>query len=109
MTDDIQMDPHHLDALKGDVQKLISDAGAAAGSAAADAKAKWTAMQPVLEEKLAKAQEHATKIGGASAGAATEMGKGFMGALGELRKAFDEAKKHFSAGSAESSDESANG
>jgi hypothetical protein len=96
MTDDIQMDPHHLDVLKGNVQKLISDAGAAAESAAADAKAKWAEMQPVLEEKLAKAQEHATGLGSASAGAATEMGKGFMSAFVELRKAFDEAKKHFS-------------
>ncbi len=95
MTDDIQMDPHHLDALKGDVQKLISDAGAAADSATEEAKAKWAAMQPVLEDKLAKAQSEATRIGGASANAAGEIGKGFMGAFDELKKAFEEAKKHF--------------
>lgn len=95
MTDDIQMDPQGFDALKGDVKKLISDASDMMGSATADAKAKWAETQPVLEEKLAKAQEQAQQLGSASMGAAGEMHKGVMGAFGELKKAFDEAKKHF--------------
>lgn len=95
MTDEIQMDTNHLDALKGDVKKLISDAGAAASTASEEAKAKWAEMQPVLEDKLAKAQSEATRLGGASANAAGEIGKGFMGAFDELKHAFEEAKKHF--------------
>ncbi len=94
MTDDTQAQGDY-EAVKGDVKKLIADVSAWITGASADAKQKWDETQPILEEKLATAQEEAQRLGSASVGAAGEMGKGFSAAFDELKKAFGDAKAHF--------------
>lgn len=102
MTDDIQADGADFETVKADAKRLINDVTAWITGASADVKQKWDEKRPELEEKLAAAEAEAKRVGSASAGAANEMGKGLMGAFGELKKSFGEAQKHFQTGAAPS-------
>jgi len=96
------------EAVKADVKKLIADAASWVSSASQETKDNWDRMKPILEEKLSAAEKEAQHLKTASAGAAQDISKGFESAFSELRAAFLDAKKHFSAPEkAEMSDEEA--
>jgi ElaB/YqjD/DUF883 family membrane-anchored ribosome-binding protein len=84
-----------LETIKSEAGKLFSDVTSWMQGATADAQKKFEEARPGLEEKLATAKAEAERLGGATAGAANDMGKGFMSAFEELKSAFGDAKKHF--------------
>lgn len=93
MNDETRAD---YEAVKADVRQLIADGASWISSASQETKDKWEETKPVLEAKLAGAEEEAKRLGAASSGAAQEMGKGFQSAFEELKNSFAEAQKHFS-------------
>ena len=84
-----------FEAVRGDVTKLFADVGSWIANTSADTKQKWEDTRPVLEEKLASTEAEAKRLGGASVGAAGEMGKGFASAFSELKQAFVDAQARF--------------
>lgn len=102
MNDDTNKTPD-LSTLKDDAQKLFGDVASWLSGASSDAQKKWEEARPGLEEKLATAKAEAERLSTAGAGAAGEVGKGFVGAFEQLKTAFGEAKKHFDASPTEES------
>lgn len=84
-----------FEKVKGDVSQLVADVGSWISTTSAEMHEKWDETRPVLEEKLAHAESEARHYASASAGAASEIGKGFAGAFEELKKAYAEARAHF--------------
>ncbi len=89
------MEKGEFDAVKGDVKKLFIDVGSWISATSTEMREKWSETKPILEEKLARAEDEARHYAGASAGAAGEMGKGFAAAFAELKNAYGDARTHF--------------
>ena len=87
--------PADFSKVKKDVAALLNDVTSWIMGSPADAQKKWDAIRPVLEEKLAKTEAHATKFTDAGTEAAGELNKGFSAAMSELKKSVEEAKLHF--------------